>query len=75
QKKLKSLKNKLSSVEAKISSLEKEIAENDQDLMLDYEATIKRNNFFDTYHSKKKELDNLMRKWEKISSELETASS
>ena len=75
QKKLKSLKNKLSSVESKISSLEKEIAENDQDLMLDYEATIKRHQFFDNYHSKKKELENLMRKWEKISSELETASS
>ncbi|MGB5369432.1 MAG: ABC-F family ATP-binding cassette domain-containing protein [Flavobacteriaceae bacterium] len=75
QKKLKSLKNKLSSVEARISSLEKEIAVNDQDLMLDYEATIKRHQFFDTYHSKKKELENLMRKWEKISSELETASS
>jgi ATP-binding cassette subfamily F protein 3 len=75
QKKLKSLKNKLSSVEAKISSLEKEIAENDQDLMLDYEATIKRHQFFDTYHSKKKELENLMRKWEKISAELETATS
>ncbi len=75
QKKLKSLKNKLSSVEAKISSLEKEIAENDQDLLLDYEATIKRHHFFDTYHSKKKELENLMRKWEKLSSELETASS
>ncbi len=75
QKKLKSLKNKLSSVESKISGLEKEIAENDQDLMLDYEATIKRHQFFDNYHSKKKELENLMRKWEKISSELETASS
>lgn len=75
QKRVKSLKNKLSTVEAKIAQLEREIASNDQDLLLNYEATIKRNNFFDTYHAKKKELESLMMRWEKLSSELEMASS
>ncbi|MGB7395380.1 MAG: ABC-F family ATP-binding cassette domain-containing protein [Pricia sp.] len=71
QKRAKSLKNKLSSVESKVSRLEKEIAEIDHDLLMDYDATIARPNFFDGYQKKKKELENLMQKWEELSVKLE----
>lgn len=72
QKKLKSLKNKLSGVEKKISQLEKEIAEIDHDLLMDYDATIAKPDFFDGYQGKKKELETLMQDWEKLSHELES---
>ncbi|WP_421824172.1 ABC-F family ATP-binding cassette domain-containing protein [Flagellimonas oceanensis] len=71
QKKQKSLKNKLSGVEKKISQLEKEIANIDQDLLMDYDATIAKPNFFDNYEGKKKNLESLMEDWEQLSHELE----
>ncbi|WP_127138257.1 ABC-F family ATP-binding cassette domain-containing protein [Flagellimonas oceanensis] len=72
QKKQKSLKNKLSGVEKKISQLEKEIANIDHDLLMDYDATIAKPNFFDNYEGKKKSLESLMEDWEQLSHELET---
>ena len=72
QKKQKSLKNKLSGVEKKISQLEKQIAEIDHDLLMDYDTTIAKPNFFDNYEGKKKELEALMEDWESLSHELET---
>ncbi|MHA7830637.1 MAG: ABC-F family ATP-binding cassette domain-containing protein [Flagellimonas sp.] len=72
QKKQKSLKNKLSGVEKKISQLEKEIANIDHDLLMDYDTTIARPNFFDSYEGKKKDLDALMEDWENLSNELES---
>jgi len=74
QKRLKSLKNNLSSVESKISQLEKELAEIDHQLLLDYDKTIAQPNFFDSYQQKKKNLESLMQRWEKVSAELENAS-
>lgn len=71
QKKLKSLKNKLSSVESKVSQLEKKIAEIDHDLLMDYDATIARPEFFDIYQKKKKDLENLMQRWEELTEKLE----
>ncbi len=71
QKKVKSLKNKLSGVESKVSQLEKKIAEIDHDLLMDYDATIARTDFFDTYQKKKKDLENLMQKWEELTEKLE----
>jgi ATP-binding cassette subfamily F protein 3 len=71
QKKLKSLKNKLSSLEGNIAALEKEIARIDHDLLMDYDATIAIPDFFDSYQDKKKELEELMTNWEKITLELE----
>jgi len=56
QKKIKSLKNKVSSVESKVSQLEKKIAEIDHELLMDYDATIAKPGFFDTYQKKKKGL-------------------
>ncbi|MFT0714457.1 ribosomal protection-like ABC-F family protein [Flagellimonas lutimaris] len=71
QKKQKSLKNKLSGVEKKISKLEKDIADIDHDLLMDYDATIAKPDFFDTYEGKKKDLESLMEDWENLSHELE----
>ena len=72
QKKQKSLKNKLSGVEKKISKLEKDIADIDHDLLMDYDATIAKPDFFDTYEGKKKDLESLMEDWENLSHELES---
>ncbi|MBW8199843.1 ABC-F family ATP-binding cassette domain-containing protein [Flagellimonas abyssi] len=72
QKKQKSLKNRLSGVEKRISQLEKEIANIDHDLLMDYDTTIAKPNFFDKYEGKKKELEGLMEDWETLSHELET---
>ncbi|MBU2906840.1 ATP-binding cassette domain-containing protein [Arenibacter algicola] len=71
QKKIKSLKNRLSSTESDIARLEKEIAGIDHDLLMNYDATIAKANFFDTYQKKKKNLENLMKTWENITLELE----
>ena len=74
QKKVKSLKNKLSSVESKISSLEKEIAKIDHSLLMNYDETIAKPNFFDGYEKKKKSLEDLMQNWENLTTELEEIS-
>jgi ATP-binding cassette, subfamily F, member 3 len=71
QKKQKSLKNKLSAVESRISALEKEIGKIDHELLMDYDATIAKPNFFDSYQGKKKDLEDLMSKWEEITIDLE----
>ncbi|MFC4221127.1 ABC-F family ATP-binding cassette domain-containing protein [Flagellimonas marina] len=71
QKKQKSLKNRLSGVEKKISELEKEISEIDHELLMDYDKTIAKPNFFDNYQKKKKNLESLMEDWEKLSHDLE----
>lgn len=71
QKRIKSLKNKLSSTESDIARLEKELAGIDHDLLMDYDATIAKANFFDTYQKKKKHLESLMKTWENITMELE----
>nr|WP_297785527.1 ABC-F family ATP-binding cassette domain-containing protein [uncultured Allomuricauda sp.] len=72
QKKQKSLKNKLSGVEKKISQLEKEIADIDHDLLMDYDATIAKPDFFEKYDGKKKDLESLMEDWESLSIELDS---
>lgn len=71
QKLVKSLKNRLSGAESKIASLEKKIKEIDHDLLMDYDATIAKPNFFDNYQKKKKELEELMKNWENITIQLE----
>lgn len=74
QKKIKSLKNKLSSCESNISTLEKEIATIDHDMLMDYDATIAKSNFFEDYQKKKADLEALMKKWEQLTMDLENAS-
>jgi ATP-binding cassette subfamily F protein 3 len=71
QKRIKSLKNKLSSAESDIARLEKEIAGIDHELLMNYDATIAKANFFDSYQKKKKNLESLMKTWENITLELE----
>lgn len=75
QKKAKSLKNKLSAVEREISALEKEIAAIDHELLMNYDATIAKPNFFDSYQDKKNKLKNLLNIWEKLAIDLEKADS
>ncbi len=71
QKKLKSLQNKLSNTESKISKLEKEIKEIDVELAVNYDETIAKPNFFDSYQAKKKKLNSLMEDWESVTLKLE----
>ena len=74
QKKQKTLQNKVSGVESKISKLEKEIKKMDQDLALNYDDTIKQNNFFDKYNAKKSQLEDLMKSWEDLQAKVEQLS-
>ena len=71
QKSQKSLQNKLSNLETKISDLEKSIASKDQSLEDDYEKTAADPAFFDRYQKDKKDLQQAMKDWEKVSMDLE----
>jgi len=71
QKKEKSLKNKLSKLESNITKLEKEIKVVDLELEINYEQTISDENFFESYHEKKKELSNYIKNWERLVEEIE----
>jgi len=66
QKKEKSLSNKLSNIESKINKIERQIKENDAELAKNYDAAIAKPNFFENYQKKKKELESLMKDWEKL---------
>ena len=74
QKKLKSLKNKLSKVESSIDNLESEIKDLDHQLELDYDSLTKNVQFFNDYHFKKENLNELMSKWEDIQNEINNIS-
>jgi ATP-binding cassette, subfamily F, member 3 len=71
QKRLKSLKNQIGAVENKISALEKDLAETDHDLLMNYDQTIAKKDFFDRYQNKKKDLENYMKDWEKLNLQLD----
>ena len=71
QKVQKSLQNKLSNLETKISDLEKLIATKDKSLEDDYEKTASDPTFFDAYQKDKKDLQQAMKDWEKVSLDLE----
>lgn len=72
QKKIKSLNNKLSNIESSIAKLEKEIAEIDHDLLMNYDATIAKPNFFDMYEKKKDSLKKNMEEWENLTIKIES---
>jgi len=74
QKKLKSAKNKLSNVESSITTLEKEIANIDTELLINYEETIAKPNFFEKYEEKKERLKKLMKDWEVLHETVESLS-
>jgi len=71
QKKLKSLQNKLSKTESNINKLEREIKEIDVELAVNYDETIAKPNFFDSYEAKKKKLNSLMETWESVTLQLD----
>ncbi|MFX0558525.1 ABC-F family ATP-binding cassette domain-containing protein [Maribacter sp. CXY002] len=71
QKKIKSLKNQLSTLESKIASLEKEIKTIDHELLLNYDKTIAKPNFFDKYQAKKASLEEKMQKWENLTIQID----
>ena len=71
QKKVKSLNNKLSNTESKINQLEKEIKEIDIELAVNYDETVSKPNFFESYQTKKDQLDKLMESWEDITLKLD----
>ena len=71
QKKIKSLNNKLSNTESKINQLEKEIKEIDVELAVNYDETVSKPNFFESYQTKKDQLDKLMESWEDITLKLD----
>jgi ATP-binding cassette subfamily F protein 3 len=66
QKEIRGAQQKISKLERQISDLEKEIKKIDFDLEINYKTTISQTNFFDTYQAKKRDLENLMKKWEKL---------
>lgn len=75
QKAMKSLQNKLSNIEAQISDLEAAIKKQDQSLELDYEKTASDPDFFDRYQNNKLALQDCMKRWEKISEEIDLSGS
>ena len=71
QKKLKSLNNRLSKVESNINKLEREVKQLDAELATNYDQTVAKPDFFDSYNGKKKKLDGYMEDWGKITEELD----
>jgi ATP-binding cassette subfamily F protein 3 len=72
QKQLKSLNNRLSKTEASIATLEKDIKAIDLEMELNYDETVAKPGFFESYQAKKDQLDLLMSDWEKITESIET---
>ena len=72
QKKLKSLNNKLSNIESKINQLEKAIKNDDVALATNYDETVSDPKFFDSYQSKKRDLEKLMDDWETLQEQIES---
>ena len=65
-KEIRGTQQKILKIEKQITNLEKEIKQIDLKLEIDYEVTIREPNFFDLYQAKKRDLDNLIEKWEKL---------
>ncbi len=65
------MQNKQSKLETSISKLEKEIKDIDLELSINYEETIAKANFFDEYHEKKNQIENLMIEWEELTQKIE----
>jgi ATP-binding cassette subfamily F protein 3 len=66
QKKARSNEQKIIKVEKQISRLEKQIKEIDFELEINYEQTIAKPDFFDSYQKKKQKLERLMQEWEDL---------
>ena len=71
QKQLKSLNNRLSKAEASIATLEKDIKAIDLEMELNYDQTVAKPGFFESYQAKKDKLDQLMSEWETLTASIE----
>ena len=71
QKKVTNLKSKIKKLEDKIDRIEKKINAIDLELEINYEETIASADFFDNYHSQKKELQDNIDNWELEQKKLE----
>jgi ATP-binding cassette subfamily F protein 3 len=71
QKQLKSLNNRLSKAEASIANLERDIKRIDVEMELNYDQTVAKSGFFESYQAKKDKLDQLMSDWEGITESIE----
>ncbi len=76
EKKIKRLKNQIKNVEKEISSLELKIEEFDNVLSTPngYDEMVSKPGSFEAYEKDKKDLDDLVSKWEELESELEELS-
>ena len=72
QKQLKSLNNRLSKVESSIATLERTIKAIDVEIETNYDQAVSQPDFFETYQSKKNQLNQLMSDWEQITESIET---
>ena len=54
-----------------LTKLENQIKLVDLELEINYEQTISDENFFESYHEKKKELSNYIKNWERLVEEIE----
>lgn len=71
QKQIKSLNNRLSKVESSISTLERIIKSIDMEMETNYDQAILKPGFFETYQSKKNQLNQFMNDWEQITESIE----
>ena len=71
QRKLKALSNKLSKTESDINKLERDIKDIDAQLEINYDETIAKVNFFESYQGKKDKLEVLMGTWEEVQEEID----
>ena len=63
--------NRLSKAEASIATLERDIKAIDLDMELNYDQTVAKPGFFESYQAKKDQLDQLMSDWEGITESIE----
>ena len=71
QKQLKSLNNRLSKVESSIATLERTIKAIDVEMETNYDQAVMQQGFFETYQSKKDQLNQFMSDWEQITNSIE----
>ena len=62
----------MSKAEASIANLERDIKKIDVEMELNYDQTVAKPDFFESYQAKKDQLDQLMSDWEKITEAIET---
>ena len=65
------MNNRLSKAEASITTLEKAIKAIDVDMELNYDQTVAKPGFFESYQAKKDKLDQLMSEWETLTASIE----